>query len=212
MDGLEAVRRSEGGHARGRCRILALAVFSGLVPVAVSLFLALNTTHAQTSLLANGGFEEGTAGWSQSYGSTFVTVTTPVSAGNWAASLTKSGVLGEIWIYQDVDVYAGATYTLTGWVYKNDSAFQDVCLRIEWHGTGGVDQVQDCLSQDAGYYRPITVGPTLAPPDTSKARIKLLADIRTANPPSPVYFDDIRLTSNLMPRGYLPLGLKNYPS
>jgi hypothetical protein len=201
MDGLEGVRQSEDGHARGKCRVLVLTVLAGLVPVAVSLFLALNAAHAQGSLLANGGFEAGTAGWSQSFGATFLTVTTPVSAGTWAASLTKSGVTGDIWI----------SYTLTGWVYKNDSAFQKVCLRIEWHGTGGVDEVQYCLSQDAGYYRPITVGPTLAPPDTSKARIKLLADIRTADPPSPVYFDDIRLTSNLMPRGYLPLGLKNYP-
>ena len=208
MDGREACRQGNGGQAHQRCRILALAILSGLAPVAVSLFLALYTAHAQSNLLGNGGFEEGTAGWSQSFGSTFVTVTTPVSAGNWAASLTKNGVTEDIWIYQDVDVYAGATYTLTGWIHKNHSAFYNVCLRIEWHDSNWPDLV-DCLSEDNGFYRPITVGPTLAPPDTSKARIKASADIRTADRPSPVYFDEINLTSSMQPRGYFPLLLNN---
>jgi hypothetical protein len=56
------------------------------------------------------------------------------------------------------------------------------------------------------------VGPTLAPPDTSKARIELLADIRTANPPGPVYFDEVCLTSSMQPTGFFPLLLKTYPS
>ena len=211
MDGREAGRQSSGGRAHQRCRILALVILSGLAPVAVSLFLALYTAHAQSNLLGNGGFEEGTAGWYQSFGSTFVTVTTPVSVGNWAASLTKSGVTGDISIYQDVDVQAGATYTLTGWVYKNESAFRNVCLRIEWHDSSSPDLV-DCLAEDNGFYRPITVGPTVAPPDTSKARIKASADIRTADPPNPVYFDEICLTSSMQPSGYFPLLLNNYPS
>jgi hypothetical protein len=74
-----------------------------------------------------------------------------------------------------------------------------------------VDEVQDCLSQDAGYYRPVTVPLAEAPADTAKARIMLLADIRTADPLSPIYFDAVCFTSSLMPRGYFPLGLKNYP-
>jgi len=40
--------------------------------------------------------------------------------------------------------------------------------------------------------------------------MKAVADIRTASPPSPVYFNEICLTSNTMPSGYLPLLLKNY--
>ena len=208
MDGREAGRQSDGGRAHQRCRILALVILSGLAPVAVSLFLALNTARAQSNLLANGGFEEGTAGWYQSFGSTFVTVTTPVSSGNWAASLTKSGVAGDVWIYQDVDVHAGAPYTLTGWVYKNESAFQNVCLSIEWHDSDWPDLV-DCLSEDNGFYRLITVGPTLAPPDTSKASITIIADIRTQNPPNPMYFDELALTSSMQPSGYFPLLLKN---
>ena len=210
MDGREAGRQSDGGRAHQRCRILALVILSGLAPVAVSLFLALNTAHGQSNLLGNGGFEDGTAGWSQSFGSTFITVTTPVSAGNWAAALSRSGVPGEIWVYQDVDVHAGASYTLTGWVHKNESAFYNVCLRIEWHDSDWPDLV-DCLSEDNDFYRPITVGPTLAPPDTSKARIKIIADIRTPDPPSPVYFDEISLTSSMKPTGYFPLLLKNFP-
>ncbi len=211
MNGRERARQSNGGQAHQRCRILALLILSGLVPVAVALLLALNTAHAQSNLLGNGGFEEGTAGWSQSFGSTFVTVTTPVSSGNWAASLTKSGTTGGVWIYQDVDVFAGATYTLTGWVYKNESAFSRVCLRIEWHDSDWPD-LADCLSEDNDFYRPITVVSALSPPDTSKARIKIIAAIRTADAPSPVYFDEVGLTSSMQPVGYFPLLLKNYPS
>ena len=211
MDGHEGVRQSSGGQAHRRCRILALVILSGLAPVAVSLFLALYTAHAQSNLLGNGGFEEGTAGWYQSFGSTFVTVTTPVSAGTWAASQNRSGVTGEIWVYQDVDVFAGASYTLTGWVHKNHSAFYNVCLRIEWHDSDWPDLV-DCLSENNDFYRPITVVAALVPPDTSKARIKIIADIRTADPPNPVYFDEINLTSSMEPSGYLPLLLNNYPS
>ena len=112
-------------------------------------------------------------------------------------------------VYQDVDVQAGATYTLPGWVHKNEPAFHNVCLLIEWHDSDWPD-LADCLSEENGFYRPLTVGPTLAPPDTSKARIKIIADIRTASPASPMYFDEISLTSSMEPRGYFPLLMNNY--
>jgi len=37
-----------------------------------------------------------------------------------------------------------------------------------------------------------------------------IAELLDADPPHPVYFDEIRLTSNMMPSGYFPLLLKNY--
>jgi len=48
------------------------------------------------------------------------------------------------------------------------------------------------------------------PPETSKARIKASADMRTADPRSPMYFDKICLTSSMQPSGYFPLLLKDY--
>ena len=83
-----------------------------------------------------------------------------------------------------------------------------MCLRIEWRDSGWPHS-EDCISGDAGYYRPITVALAKAPPDVSRARIMAIAELLDADPPHPVYFDEIRLTSNMMPRGFLPLLLKN---
>ena len=93
-------------------------------------------------------------------------------------------------------------------------AVHDDDLEAVLHGLGILGELKagivDCLAADNAFYRPITVGPALAPPDTSKARIKIIADIRADDPPSPVYFDEINLTSSMEPSGYFPLLLKNY--
>jgi hypothetical protein len=209
MDDHDAGQQRGAGGRPGRCHVMTLVLVLGLAPVALSFLLTLETAHGSGSLLANGGFEDGTSGWANSYGSTFVTVTYPVSSGNWAASLTRSDTAGLIDIHQDVFVVAGAAYTLTGLIYKDEPGFGSVCLRIEWRDSEWPPS-DDCISGDAGYYRPITVAVSSAPPDVSTARIMATAELLDAGPPHPVYFDDIRLTSSMMPRGYIPLVLKNY--
>jgi hypothetical protein len=201
--------QQRGGGVSKRCLVLTSTVLLSLVPVALSFFLTLETALGYDNLLGNGGFEQGTSGWAASYGTTFVTVTDPVSTGNWAAAIT--GTTGSVWIYQDVDIIPGATYTLTGWVYKDDDAYRYALLRIEWWPTGSGMVESGQLTDDNDFYRPITAGPAVAPLNTSKARIKLMANIRTANPSHPIYFDELSLTSTMMPRGFFPLSLKNYP-
>jgi hypothetical protein len=130
----------------------------------------------------------------------------------WAASLSRSDIPGPIWIHQDVTVFAGETYTLTGWVYKDEPKFDRVCLRIRWRESEKLDE-EDCVDVNDDEYRAITVGPTVAPADagdTLTARIMAAADISEANPSNPVYFDDLSFTSSLelMPF-YLPLVVKN---
>jgi hypothetical protein len=208
MDDHGAGQQSGGGGRSKRCLVLTLAVVFGLAPVAVSFFLTLETALGYDNLLGNGGFEEGTSGWTASYGATFITVTNPVSSGNWAAAI--SGTTGLIWIDQDVAVVPGATYTLTGLIHKYEQKFREACLRIEWVASGSPD-LQECFSDDISFYRPITVGPVAAPSNVTRAKIRATAEIRTPNPPSPVYFDDLSLTSNMMPIGFLPLSLKSYP-
>jgi hypothetical protein len=207
MDGRGRSHHSEGDQCSRKSRFLTIAIASALATLLLSLLL--NTALGQENLLSNGGFENGTSSWNTSYGATFVTVTEPVSSGLWAASLYRGGTTGEIWIYQDVPVEPSATYTLTGWALKNESLFLRVCLRIEWPGSEAPPS-EDCFSGDNDYYRAITVGPTLPPSDASVARIKAVADIFGANPPSPVYFDELRFTSSMEPSGYFPLLLKNY--
>ena len=123
--------------------------------------------------------------------------------------MTQSDTAGEIEIHQDVFVIPGATYTLTGWIYKDEPEFASVCLRIEWRDSVWPNS-PECIWDDADYYRPLTVAAVTAPPDASQARIAAVAELRHADPPRPVYFDEIRLTSNMMARSFIPLMLKNY--
>jgi hypothetical protein len=209
MDDHEGGQQSGGGQRPGRRLALSLALVLGVAPVALSLLLTLKTAYGYGGLLGNGGFEDGTSGWHNSYASTFVTVTSPVWSGNWAASLTRSDTAGEIDIHQDVRVFAGSSYTLTGWIYEDEPAISRVCLRIEWHDSQWPPQ-EDCLSGDVGYYRPITIAAVTAPPDASTARIMVVAELLDADPPNPAYFDEISLTSNMMPVAYVPLLLRDY--
>jgi hypothetical protein len=210
MDGHEAGRQRNRGHSHSKRRILALTVVSGLVPLALSLVLSIKSALGYHDLLHNPGFEEGTSGWEESSGATFVTVTEPIASGDWAASLHQGEPPGELYISQDVTVVAGATYTLTGRAFKNEPLFLRVCLRIEWPGSTALP-LEDCFAGNQDFYRPITVGPTLAPPDATQARIKAVAEMLAANPRNPVYFDELSLTSSMMPRGFFPLSLKNSP-
>jgi hypothetical protein len=212
----------EDGHAMRRPLLLGLSLLFPFVLLLFSLLLASQSALGSAELLSNGGFEDGTTGWYRSHEDvSFVTVTHPVHSGEWAASLNRGDLTGDIWIYQDVGVVAGGTYTLTGWAYMNDPSFDQVCLRIAWLPPSS-PAVQRCLDIVAPDYRPITVGPNVAPMDAVTARITARAKIGTSNPPSPVHFDDLSFTSNVSatpvpsPSGpvsfYMPLVLKNYPS
>jgi hypothetical protein len=192
-----------------------------LALLVVFLLLASGGALGSTDLLTNGGFEDGTTGWSRFPGDTiFVTVADPVHSGEWAASLNRSGVTGDIWIRQDVSVVAEEHYILTGWVYNNEPSFNRVCLRIRWPGHPSLD-VQSCVDGLASYYRPITVSST-SPPGATTARIMAMAEVGSVNPPHPVYFDDLSFTSNVDPTPiptptprpfsvFVPLVLKSYP-
>jgi hypothetical protein len=196
-------RRSRKG------RLAALIVASSVASIVLSLLLASTDALGQTDHLINGGFEEGTAGWTVSSDATFVTVTTPVSSGSWAASLSDRGSNYEIHIYQDVPIFSGATYTLTGWAYNDEPGFHSVCLRLEWLPPAPGDG-EYCLTKEADFYRPLTVGPLVAPSNATGARISAVAEIREPDPPSPVYFDEISLTCSLTPRLFTPLVLRSY--
>jgi hypothetical protein len=192
-----------------KAAFLALALVSSLSLVMLSLSSASYAALGPSDLLTNGDFEAGTSSWSASYAATFYTVTSPVQSGSSAAALNRSETTGEIRIYQDVSVVPGATYTLTGQIYKDESFFEYALLRIEWWNSQWPDLNSNKIFDDNPFYRAVTVGPTIAPPDASTARISAVAKIRTAGPENPMYFDDLSLTSNLVPRSCLPLVLNS---
>jgi hypothetical protein len=216
MNGHEQGQQSRAGCAARRPLLLGFSLLFPLVLLVFSLILAYRGALGSTNLLTNGGFEDGTTGWMKFPGDAiFVSVTHPVHGGDWAASLNREGLPGEIRIYQNVDVVAGAIYTLTGCAYNSESSFNEVCLRIKWLYTGYPDEVSSCLDGVAADYRPITVSSATAPPDATTARIMAVADILSPNPPNPVYFDDLSFTSNMPPTPtpisvYVPLVFKGY--
>jgi hypothetical protein len=191
-----------------KARLLTLILASALASTSLSLALSSTSALGHASYPINGGFEDGTSHWKLYSEGTFVAVTEPVRSGTWAASLTTSGSTAEIWIYQDVPIFPGATYTLTGWVYWDEPAFKHVELCLKWNSDSLEHSAR--LTDDNDFYRPVTVGPLVAPPDATEARIRAVAKIREPNPTNPVYFDDISLTCNLTPRFFLPLQLKSY--
>jgi len=217
MKGHEQGQRTKEGHAASRPLLLGLGLLFPLVLLMLSLILASQCAVGSTSLLTNGGFEDGTTGWTRSPGDAiFVTVADPVHSGAWAASLNRKHVSGEIWIYQNVDVVAGTSYTLTGWAYSVESGFLEVCLRIKWLESQYPDVESSCLDGLAAYYRPITLSAVTAPPDATTARIIAVAEIADPSPPKPVYFDDLSLTSNIPSTPtpipcYVPLVVNDYP-
>lgn len=217
MNGHERDQQSEDDHKTRRPRLLALCLLIPLTLLTLSVLLASQSALGSTNLLSNGGFESGTSDWQPSYGISFTTSISPVRSGQWAASLIMTHTTGEISIRQDVSVVPSATYTLTGWVYMDDSYFTNACLRISWRDTEELDSVQTCLDGQNDFYRPITLGSVIPPSDTVTARIMAVAEIGTTGPQEPVYFDDLSFTSDIPPTPtpiafYVPLVVRNYPS
>ncbi len=121
------------------------------------------------NLLTNPGFEAGKSGWVSLAGS-FEIVPTPVHGG---ASAAK--VRGTIAQYVD-GVYAGAGYTFTAWVVKNDPAVPSVRLVLDWKDAGGTSLRRDSsspLSTNSPDYRQLTLGPVTAPPGTKRVQVIL---------------------------------------
>jgi hypothetical protein len=218
MDGHAQGHQSEEGHMPRKSHLLALCLLCLTGFLTLSVLLASQGALGSTNLLQNPGFESGTADWYPLTGITFTTSTLHVHSGQWAAELNKSGTMGEIWIWQNVSVVPSAAYTVTGWVYEDDPKFDKSCLRITWPGSTSSDSVEACLGGDYGDYRPITLASVIAPTDAVTARIWVVADIGEPNPSIPVYFDDLSLTSSVLPTPtpvgtpfYVPMVVKNYP-
>jgi hypothetical protein len=186
-----------------------LIVASSMASIVFLLFLSLANALGQKDYLVNGGFEEGTAGWTASSVTSFVAVTTPVSSGTWAACLGDLNAESEIRIHQEVPVFPGATYTLTGWAYNDEPTFYRVCLRLEWLPSIWTKR-EACLVDESDFYRPLTIGPLVAPSSATGVRISALAEMIDPDPTDPVYFDEISLTCSLTPRQYLPLLSKKH--
>ncbi len=85
-------------------------------------------------LLANGGFENGTAGWVSDAGLLdAVCGSAPVVEGNCAGRFVAN-MSGSAFVnHALVPVQPGASYTLSAFILKNDARVDSVSLRITWY-------------------------------------------------------------------------------
>jgi len=155
-------------------------------------------TCAPNLLLANPGFEEGVANWSN-YGGSFSLFELLVKSGDFAAALT-SNTASTKWIYQVVTIQGGGTYTLCGYAIKNDPNIEKILLRVSWYeredGFGSeISHVDSliALRDDEAEYRLLTTGQVTAPPDARSARAKAMLEPASTGDGT-AYFDDLSFT------------------
>ena len=212
-------QRRHDGYVATRTLLLGLTLVLPLSFLTLSFLLTSRETIGSAELLANQGFEDGTAGWKpRPLDMTFITVTEPVHSGEWAAALDRSGPTSEIYIFQDVSVVPERAYTHTAEVYKYQARFAEACLRIKWlYSTS--PEVEVCVEVDYDGYRPITIALAIAPTDAITARVMAVGKMWTGEEGNPIYFDDLSFTSDPSPPPtptpipvYVPLVLKNHPA
>lgn len=159
-----------------------------------ALLLAGSTPTGGSELLVNGGFEQGSSGWSYLGGdfSELNAVGAPVHGGSRSGRFSGSGQPTTQVAYQFVDVQPGQSYELSGWVAASGGAVSAVFLRISWFDGSGQTVLQDDslgLAQRDGNFYPLTTGPRASPAAARSARTSLYV---LGNPQSPfeVHLDD----------------------
>jgi hypothetical protein len=156
-----------------------------------ALLLAGSTRTGASGLLANGGFEQGAAGWSTTAGS-LDAVGSPVLNGQSAGRFSGSGQPTTQLAYQFIGVQPAQAYELSGWVATSGDAVSGAFLRISWFDANGQQvQQEDSLglpARDGHFYR-LTTGSRLSPAAAYFARASLYV-LGSPNTPFEVHLDD----------------------
>ena len=156
-----------------------------------ALLLAGASRTGGSELLANGGFEHGSSGWSLTSG-LLETVGSPVHSGASAGRFSGGGQPTTQFAYQFVDVQPAQNYELSGWVAASGDAVSGAFLRISWFDASGQPVLQDDslgLAQRDGNFYPLTTGARVSPAAARSARTSLYV---LGNPGTPfeVHLDD----------------------
>jgi len=154
-----------------------------------ALMLAPQHYAGASELLINGGFEEGTAGWSTNAGQ-IDSVTAPLHGGSQAARFTGSGQPTTQFAYQVINVQAASNYELSGWVAAPASGVSRVFLRVSWFDSSGslvLSADSPWLAQPDGAFHPLATGAMVSPAAAQQARASLLIQ---ADSPFTIHLDD----------------------
>ncbi|MBM3157394.1 MAG: hypothetical protein FJ004_08945 [Chloroflexi bacterium] len=172
-----------------------IVLFSAVLLLSANVFTSHNSNvSASEELLQNGGFEQGTDSWNI-YNGELSTVESPVHGGSSAARLVVDIYRQEAWIHQIVDIVPGGSYTLTGYVLKNDSQAEHVRFQISWwdetEEIGLLDSTR--LTTNSPEYQSLTLIAT-APAKARAARVRAIVRQTDPSGSATVYFDDISFT------------------
>jgi len=161
----------------------------------IAALLLAGLPHAGGSeLLANGGFEEGSSGWSVFGGdlSELLAVSAPVHEGALAGRFSGGGQPTTQFIYQWINVQPNQSYELSGWAAALGDAVNGVFLRISWFDLNDqlIQSVESSwLPQRDGIYYLLATGPVVAPADARSAHVRVYV-LANPNTPFSVHLDD----------------------
>jgi len=142
-----------------------------------------------SELLINGGFEEGTAGWSTNAGQ-LASVSSPLHGGSQAGRFSGSGQPTTQFAYQLINVEPASNYELSGWVAAPASGVSRLFLRVSWFDASGslvLSADSPWLAQPDSAFHPLATGPMVSPVAARQAHASILIQ---ADSPFSVHLDD----------------------
>jgi hypothetical protein len=141
-----------------------------LVVFAISAFLPSSARASE--LLANAGFENGTASWVSLDAVLYPSES--ARSGDGALGIASPGFEQAFDVFQVQTVHPGWDYDLSAWVVANDPNIQRAFLRISWLDSGyGLISSADSawLTSGSTSYRSLGTGPRAAPAGATMARV-----------------------------------------
>ena len=148
------------------------------------------------NLIANGGFEDGSSGWSVLSGS-LLSVDDPVFEGSYAARVAVEGG-ANVLAMQPVALVPGGRYQLSGRVLIDAGDVQSLVLRSSWQDGSGVNTVRESapIAATGGAYQEVSMAPSDVPCDAANARVWIVLQAAPAATDAHAYVDGLRLTGS----------------
>ena len=171
----------------------ALAQTAELEPLSAAPAAAPGDKYSKYTILKNGNFEEGTAGWSKAgTGFSFETSQTDAPEGDSAAVLTTAGAAG--FIIQQVPLKSGSEFTLT--LQVKGAAGTKGMIKVELAGTEGIltsvpAPVLEFTTTGEGWEKKTLTFQTTE--ETTRANLL----VRLLSPEGTISYDDIYLDGPL---------------
>ena len=169
-----------------------------ILTISVIMFLGISATLIAQNMVTNPGFENWTGGvpdnWSLSGGDIVVEQeATLIHSGNYSAKITWT-TTSTRHFEQVVPINPDTDYTLSAWIYDNDSDGR-ARLTLRWEEEGGLFLSNDYsdYTSDNTEWQNLTVSGT-APSDAAQARLRISVYDTDWDGDATIYADDVEFT------------------